>query len=100
VKVYAGDRTIDGIVVSVGDDDLPTYQEVRSYDTGGFEWGYEGSAPSQLAFALLYDHTYDTEVATGLQERLMREVIANLGNNWEITSSDLDEFLWKRNGKP
>lgn len=93
MKTYTGDRTIDGIVVEVSGKDLPTFEEVRRYGTGGFEWGYEGLAPSQLAFALLFDHFGDAEQAASLQERLMKSLIANLGNAWEVTSKDLDAFL-------
>jgi hypothetical protein len=36
--------------------DLPTRTEVRSHSPSGFEWGYGGSGPAQLALAILCDY--------------------------------------------
>ena len=60
MKVYAGDRTIDGIVVTVNGVPLDDHFNSKRYSDGGFEWSYEGAAPSQLAYAILCDHLGDT----------------------------------------
>jgi uncharacterized protein DUF6166 len=36
--------------------DLPTRTEVRNHSPDGFEWGYGGSGPAQLALAMLCDY--------------------------------------------
>jgi hypothetical protein len=46
-KVYAGDRTIDGIVVTVDGEPLDTHADMKRYSRNGFEWSYEGAAPSR-----------------------------------------------------
>src|ERR1700754_1087879 len=88
---YAGDRTIDGISVLVDGRPLsPHYDQLRLTEHG-FEWSYEGPEPAQLAFALLYDHLHDATAAKVLHESFMQRVVANFGNEWELSSAELDE---------
>lgn len=93
MKIYAGDRTIDGIVVTVDGKPLDDQTSRHLYSPAGFEWSYEGPEPSQLAFALLVDHLGDDQKAIALQDRFMREVVANFQNEWEMTSADIDHVL-------
>lgn len=93
MKTYVGDRTIDGIVVTVDGEPLDERINERVYSRNGFEWSYEGSEASQLAYALLADHMGDPERAAALQERFMRDVVANFNNDWKMTTSDMDRVL-------
>ncbi|KPK31694.1 MAG: hypothetical protein AMJ66_08095 [Betaproteobacteria bacterium SG8_40] len=93
MKQYDGKRTIDGIVVTVDGAPLDARFDVRVFDDKGFEWSYEGSAPRQLALAILADHLGDTDRALAQLERFMKSVIANLDNDWTLTSSDIDKAL-------
>ncbi len=93
MKRYEGDRTIDGIVATVDGKELSDFSDTKRFDSGGFEWGYEGSAPTQLAFAILADHLGDTRRAAALAPQYMENVTANFGNAWEITSEDVDNWL-------
>lgn len=52
MKIYTGDRTIDGIKVLADGRLLSDRVELRRYADMGFEWGYEGPEPRQLAFVL------------------------------------------------
>jgi hypothetical protein len=93
MKRYAGDRTIDGIVVTVDGQRLsPSTDQLRLTDYG-FEWSYEGPEPAQLAFALLYDHLADATAAKSLHKAFMERVVANFDNEWELTSADLDDAV-------
>lgn len=92
-KTYTGDRTIDGIQVSVDGRPLDPRYDLRRFTEGGFEWSYEGPEPEQLAFALLLDHLGDPAGADALRGRFMREVVANFDNEWEMTSADIDRAL-------
>ena len=92
-KVYAGDRTIDGVVVTVDGEPLDTHADSKLFSKNGFEWSYEGPEPSQLAYALLVDHLGDEGKAARLQERFMRDVVANFQNEWEMSSTDIDRAL-------
>ena len=93
MKTYTGDRTIDGVVVTVDGKPLDDQTSRRLYSPNGFEWSYEGPEPSQLAFAILVDHLGDDAAAAALQEKFMRAVVANFHNEWEMTSADVDHVL-------
>jgi hypothetical protein len=93
MKVYEGRRTIDGLVVSVDGKPLPEHYEVRRFAKYGFEWTYEGESPRQLALAILFDHTADKDRAIALSESYMKDVIANLDNDWTLSGGDIDAYL-------
>jgi hypothetical protein len=99
MKHYLGDRTIDGVKVTVDGAPLDTCIDVVEYSKNGFEWSYEGPEPRQLALALLVDHLGDREKAKPLVEPVMRAVVANFGNEWEMSSADLDAALAALSGK-
>lgn len=79
--LYRGRRTlpgrIDAVIVSVCDDKLGAVRRplTRRMDLcnhgAGFEWGYAGSGPADLALAILADHfdrfPADAELAEGAQ---------------------------------
>ena len=93
MKHYAGDRTIDGVKVTVDGMPLGPCMNVAEFSKNGFEWSYEGPEPRQLALALLVDHLGDNAVAKIMVEPFMRAIVANFGNEWEMTSADLDLAL-------
>lgn len=93
MKTYRGDRTIDGISVTVDGKPLPQRTDIAPLSRDGFEWSYEGIAPAQLALALLADHLGDDRRAYALHDRFMREVVANFANEWEMTSDDIEAAL-------
>ena len=99
MKHYVGDRTIDGVKVTVDGTPLDPRTGVMEYSKNGFEWSYEGPEPRQLALALLVDHLGDNEKAKAMVEPFMQAVVANFGNEWEMSSSDLDEALAALPGK-
>ena len=93
MKRYTGDRTIDGVKVTVNGSPLDPRTDVAEYSKNGFEWSYEGPEPRQLALALLVDHLGDAGAAKRMMEPFMRTVVANFGNEWEMTSADIDAAL-------
>ena len=93
MKTYEGRRAFDGLIVTVDGVRLPEHYEVSKFTSWGFEWTYEGESPQQLALAILYDHLGDKTRAIGLSERFMRRVIANLDNDWVLTSADIDQAI-------
>lgn len=97
MKTYSGSRTIDGIQVLVDGEPLSTHTEIKEFTDKGFEWTYEGASPRQLALALLADHLGDPQQALERSEAFMRHVVANLDNDWELTSQDIDRALSEMN---
>jgi hypothetical protein len=65
VRVYEGTRNSEGVLVTVGTltaswiienrQPLAPRLDLRNHSPAGFEWGYGGSGPSQLALALCAD---------------------------------------------
>jgi hypothetical protein len=99
MKVYSGDRTIDGVKVTVDGAPLDPRVNVMEFTKNGFEWSYEGAEPRQLALALLADHLGDAAAAKAMVEPFMQAVVANFGNEWEMTSADIDQALAVLSGK-
>jgi len=100
MKTYQGRRTIDGLVVTVDDKPLPERYEVRQFTKRGFEWTYEGTSPRQLALAILFDHLGDKERAVALSEPYMKDVIANLDNDWQLTGDEVEAYVRANGVKP
>ena len=93
MKTYEGKRTIDGLVVTADGRPLPEHYEVKRFTTQGFEWTYEGDSPQQLALAILYDHLGDKARAIALSENFMKRVVANMDNDWTLTSTEIDAAI-------
>lgn len=93
MKTYSGSRTIDGIKVTVDGRPLDERYDIQRFTNSGFEWTYEGDEPRQLALALLADHFGDNGKALELSQCLMQATIANLDNDWTLTSEDIDRIL-------
>jgi len=89
MKSYSGERTIDGLVVTVDGSPLDERFDVHVYDDKGFEWSYEGDAPRQLALAILVDHLGDPGEAKRHVEGFMKKVVANLDNEWVLTTDEI-----------
>ncbi|MBX9579622.1 MAG: hypothetical protein K2X87_04875 [Gemmataceae bacterium] len=89
---YVGVRAPGGAVVA-GEDDagrvrpLPLRTDLRNHSPTGFEWGYSGSGPAQLALAILAD-VVGAERAQegGLYQRFKFDVVAGFpADRWELT---------------
>ena len=91
---YRGYRHTGGLgpqLVTKDDDILnPTpIHKIWYHSPDGFNWGYEGSGPAQLALALLYDVTKDKDIAVRLHQEFKRDYVAAWGDTWEITDADI-----------
>lgn len=93
MKVYRGDRTMDGLHVTVDGVPLDQRFDLKVVSRDGFEWSYQGDAPGQLALALLADHIGGDDQALAHYEAFMTQVVANFDNEWEMTSADIDAAL-------
>ena len=99
MKVYSGDRTIDGVKVTVDGAPLDACVNIVEFTKNGFEWSYEGPEPRQLALALLIDHLGDSAIAKAMVEPFMSAIVANFDNEWEMNSADIDSALAVLAGK-
>lgn len=65
-------------------------QMVRYHSPDGFEWGYGGSGPAQLALALLIDVIGDPDEAEELYQRFKWDVVAQLDrDSWRMTAAEV-----------
>jgi hypothetical protein len=65
-----------------------------NHSPSGFEWGYGGSGPAQLALAILADHLADDRQAFNFHHRFKWAVIAELpGRGWTLTGEQIDRVL-------
>jgi Family of unknown function (DUF6166) len=93
MKTYEGKRTIDGLVVTVDGKRLDEHYDVKRFTKYGFEWTYEGESPQQLALAILFDYLGNKDRAIRLSDPFMKEIVANLDNDWTISGDQIDVFL-------
>jgi hypothetical protein len=93
MKTYEGKRTIDGLLVTVDGKRLDEHYDVKRFTKYGFEWTYEGESPQQLALAILFDYLGNKDRAIRLSDPFMKEIVANLDNDWTISGDQIDVFL-------
>ena len=95
-KIYAGKRTPQGPVVWVNGEILNPRQDLRDHSPTGFEWGYGGSGPSQLALAILVDFLGlgREKLALMLYQDFKFQVVAGLSHSeWRLDSEALKTWL-------
>lgn len=66
---------------------------LRSHSPCGFEWGYGGSGPAQLALALILDVTGDAALALRTYQWFKWAVVVNWGERWQITAAQVRLWL-------
>jgi hypothetical protein len=94
VKRYQGSRQRHVPEVTVDGCQLDPRLDLWNHSPTGFEWGYGGSGPAQLALAILADHTGDDDEAVTLHQDFNRLVVAQLPfRRWEITGVQLESWL-------
>lgn len=94
-KILIGKRDRQGVYVSI--DGLTLFpfrsQQVCNHSPTGFEWGYGGSGPSQLALAILLE-LYDQKTAQKYYQAFKREFIATAPfEGFIITSDVIDSWI-------
>ena len=72
---------------------LPLRLDLSNHSPTGFEWGYNGSGPAQLALAMLADYLGNDDEALALYQDFKREVIAGLGDEWAISRELIEWWL-------
>ena len=111
MKTYRGIRTPERCLVEVyigidGHFEVDTYHELdprldlRNHSPTGFEWGYGGSGPAQLALAILADHLNVPKAKEGSwvpfqhYQQFKFDVISKLPKDeWTITSDEIERWL-------
>jgi hypothetical protein len=94
MKTYHGHREGYATVVSVNGIPLNPRLDLWNHSPSGFEWGYAGSGPAQLALALLADCLGDDEEAIGRHQEFKAAVVAGLPyGGWVLTERDIHDTI-------
>ena len=98
MKIYKGRRlnpeegTISNVVVTVNSEPLK-HRVYHSPD--GFNFGYGGSGPADLARSILWDHL-GKEPAPVLYQDFKFRFVSGWKDVWEITSEEIQNWINKR----
>ncbi len=101
MKFYHGERTPNGSEVEVidathpqGGYPLDPRNDLRDHSPTGYEWGYSGSGPAQLALALLADALGDDEEAQRHYQDFKFKVVGRLPHDrWELSQEDIRQTV-------
>lgn len=94
MKRYEGRREGYAADVTVNGRPLNPRLDLWNHSPTGFEWGYGGSGPAQLALALLADHCGDSARALSHYQAFKRAVVASLPyKGWSLTTDQIARTL-------
>lgn len=76
--------------------------DIRNHSPDGFEWGYGGSGPAQLALALVADACGRKFAHPAIYQRVKSKIVAGLPHDgWTLTEAQIktavDEAVAERN---
>lgn len=69
----------------------PRY-DLRNHSPDGFQWGYGGSGPAQLALALVADATGNDEVTRRVYQQIKFRMVATMGGSWQLTAGEIQDL--------
>lgn len=102
MTLYRGIRTADRSIVTkqTSSDQPAELLNVRSdlvnHSPDGFNWGYAGSSPAQLALALLADASNDV-IAVAAYQRFKTDHVARWNDHtFDLSKADILEWLDQR----
>lgn len=99
---FIGQRIDADTVIVHGPDGepLPLRLDLANHSPSGFEWGYEGSGPAQLALAILAEHLRDDALALRLYQRFKSETTARFRDDvWSLTPERIDAIVLNISGE-
>jgi hypothetical protein len=99
-NVYDGVRSPRGPLVYINGQNLDARPSLTlaSHSPDGFEWGYSGSGPAQLALAILLNE-YGAARSLELYQDFKHDVISRFASHWHITSAEISDWLSRKKGR-
>jgi len=98
MKFYHGTQTEHGPAVVVEERGecraLDPRHNLRNHSPTGFQWGYSGSGPAQLALALVADVLGDDERAQQIYQRFKFKLVGRLPDEgWTLSENRIREAI-------
>ncbi len=97
MSIYRGEQSqeIGSLVVTKDGVTLSPIasQVVYNHSPDGFQWGYAGSGPAQLALALLLDVGLKAGPAMRYHQAFKRDFVAKWGLKWQLTTEEINRWL-------
>ena len=100
MKTYQGQRleysafveviSCDGNIMDL---DPAASRAIQDHSPDGFDWGYDGDRPAQLALAILLDVTDDAAIALEHYKKFKSAYVVHWENTWELSSEDVRTWL-------
>jgi len=94
MKTYRGKRIYGdcpGVEVTV---DGKPLKHIVHHSPNGFEWGYSGSGPADLALSILADYLGDYNKAWLWHQHFKFCFVAGFSEpGWELTGSEINKYL-------
>ena len=96
MATFYGKRTDGNCTVWLDAEPLPLRLEVWNHSPTGFEWGYCGSGPAQLALAMLLI-VADTDTAVQFHQEFKEKVVSFMPHDgWSTTVESVANWLHAR----
>lgn len=97
VGLYVGMR-VEGTVIVTADGKVvsPRHSQLlRNHSPDGFEWGYCGSGPAQLALAILLREGLPDDLAVKLYQQFKRRYVSSWDReaNWFLFGTTLRQWV-------
>jgi len=91
MNIYKGMRASNGsAAVTVNGKPLRLRLDLFNHSPTGFEWGYSGSGPAQLALAICANELNHDALAVRIHQHFKARVIASItANEWTMTGEEV-----------
>ena len=92
---YAGARGPDGSVkvVRIRNGRQEPLRHLVHHSPDGFNWGYGGSGPAELARCIVADATGISNPHPAVYQEFKREFVSGWGDRWEISLDEVRSWL-------
>lgn len=92
--MYMGHITDSGkrVVTTPDNQELNPRFDLACHSPDGFNWGYTGSGPAQLALAILA-HRYNDDIALRHYQAFKCACIATLKDSWALKARNIDNWV-------
>ena len=99
MKIFRGRKTPVGCIVELDNEGYVTLLslekslQVVDHSPDGFQWGYTGLGPAQLAAVILYEITGDPEITHTYYQLFKFDTVSNGTQTFEISETKVRNWL-------